>query len=60
MQTKLSYKWNIIKYDEKSASEDIENILLKRFNWEFNGNSSLDDLHDPYLLCGMSEAVERI
>ena len=60
MQEHLSYKWNIIKYDKKSASEDIETILLKRFNWVFNGNSSLDDLHDPYLLCGMSEAVERI
>lgn len=60
MQEQISFKWNIIKYDEKSEFEEIEDILLKRFNWEFNSNSSLDDLHDPYLLCGMSEAVERI
>ncbi|NDK07759.1 single-stranded-DNA-specific exonuclease RecJ [Candidatus Gracilibacteria bacterium] len=60
MQEHLSYKGNIIKYDEKSFSEDIEDILLKRFNGDFNSNSSLDDLHNPYLLCGMRDAVERI
>ncbi len=60
MHSNLSFKWNIIKYDENEALEDIESILLKRFNWDFNSNSSLDDLHDPYLLTGMKEAVERI
>lgn len=60
MQELLSFKWNVIKFDENSFFEDIDSILLKRFNWDFNWNSSMDDLHDPYLLCGMSEAVQRI
>ncbi|MFA5916753.1 MAG: single-stranded-DNA-specific exonuclease RecJ [Candidatus Gracilibacteria bacterium] len=60
MQQNLSFKGNIIKCDENEALEDIELILLKRFNGDFNSNSSLDDLHNPYLLIGMKEAVERI
>lgn len=60
MQELLSLKWNIIKYNEESEFIDIEDILLERFNWDFKEEVSLDDLHNPYLLVWMKEAVERI
>nr|MDD3720607.1 single-stranded-DNA-specific exonuclease RecJ [Candidatus Gracilibacteria bacterium] len=60
MQELLSLKGNIIKYNEESEFIDIEDILLERFNGDFKEEVSLDDLHNPYLLVGMKEAVERI
>lgn len=60
MQEHLSISGNIIVYDEKSKEKSIDEILLSRFENESDIETSLDDLLDPYLLAGMSEAVERI
>lgn len=61
MQEKLSVKWTIIKYDRNTLEKDIEEIINARFeNGEFKVESSMDDLHDPYLLTDMDKAVARI
>lgn len=61
MQQKISVKENIIKFDRATLDKTIEEIINSRFeNWEFQINSSMDDLHDPYLLKDMDKAVERI
>lgn len=60
MHEQISFKWNIIKYDENSLFEDIDKILLSRFEKDFDFWKTLDDLYDPYLLCGMKDSVDRI
>ncbi len=60
MQEQISISGNIIVYDEKSKEKSIDEILLSRFENEADIETSLDDLLDPYLLAGMSEAVARI
>lgn len=60
MQEKLSIKWNIIKYDENTLFQDIEDILLCRLGQCYIKNPTLDNLHDPYLLEWMDIAVGRI
>lgn len=61
MQEKLSLKWNIIRYDRNTLEKNIEEVIDSRFeNWEFMLDSSIDDLHDPYLLIDMDKAVARI
>ncbi len=61
MQEKLSLKWNVIKYDRNTLNKNIEEVIDARFeNGEFMLDSSIDDLHDPYLLIDMDKAVARI
>lgn len=61
MIEKLSLKKNIIKYRPESISEDIIDILEKRFeNGEFIIDWKFEDLHDPYQLKDMDKAVKRI
>ncbi|NVP17521.1 single-stranded-DNA-specific exonuclease RecJ [Candidatus Gracilibacteria bacterium] len=61
MQEKLSLKGNIIRYDRNTLEKNIEEVIDSRFeNGEFMLDSSIDDLHDPYLLIDMDKAVARI
>jgi len=60
MQEKISVKQNIIKYDRSSIEKDIVDILASRFEGKDYLEKSLDDLHDPYLLAWMREAVTRV
>ncbi len=59
MQEKISIRGNKIQYDTESQYQTITEILSKRFE-ENDLQKTLQDLHDPYLLSGMKEAVERI
>lgn len=61
MEQKHSLKDNIIKYDRTTLLKSIEEVINARFeNWEFDLETSIDDLHDPYLLKDMDKAVSRI
>lgn len=61
MFEQLSMKKNIIRYDENSIFEDINDILQKRFeNWEFIIDWKFEDLHNPFELKDMQKAVDRI
>jgi len=60
MQEQLSISGNIIAYDIDTKEKSIGEILRSRFENEADIETSLDDLLDPYLLAGMSEAVARI
>jgi len=60
MQTQISIKWNIIKFDRNSITKDIEEILNSRFVWEEFLPNTLDSLHDPYLFEDMKKATDRI
>ena len=60
MQEKLSVKGNIIKYNRQTLANSIDDILNSRFKNIDDLDKWMDDLHDPYLLAGMKEAVDRI
>ncbi|MDD3793845.1 MAG: single-stranded-DNA-specific exonuclease RecJ [Candidatus Gracilibacteria bacterium] len=61
MQEKLSLKGNIIRFDRNTLNKSIEEVIDARFeNGEFMLNTSIKDLHDPYLLIDMGKAVARI
>lgn len=61
MFEQLSLKKNIIRYDENSIFEGINDILQKRFeNWEFIIDWKFEDLHNPFELKDMQKAVDRI
>ncbi len=60
MKQKVSIKKNIISYDEASDNQNIEEILMKRFDDPLELERTIDDLHDPFGLKDMDKAVERI
>ncbi len=60
MEERISIKGHNVCYDRETTTQDISSILKTRFTPEDLTEKSLDDLHDPYLLCGMKEAVKRI
>lgn len=60
MKQKVSIKKNIISYDETSDNQNIEEILMKRFDDPLELERTIDDLHDPFGLKDMDKAVERI
>ncbi len=60
MQKQTSIKWNIIKFDRKTKTQSIEEILKSRFEEKDFLPNSLDSLYDPYLFSDMQKAVDRI
>ncbi|MDF1682815.1 MAG: hypothetical protein P1U46_03760 [Patescibacteria group bacterium] len=61
MIKKVSVKKNIIIFDKNTLKKDIKQVIDARFeNGEFMLDSTLDDLHDPYMLLDMDKAVNRI
>jgi len=61
MEQKQSVKDNTIRFDRSTLIKSIEEVINARFeNGEFDLETSLDDLHDPYLLKDMDKAVNRI
>lgn len=56
----ISIKWNLIKIDKETCFDNVEDILLKRFEDPRDLEKSLTDLYDPYLLADMEKAVKRI
>lgn len=60
MIEKISVKWNKVSYDRSSVTRFIDQIMAERFSDIDVSAKSLDDLHDPYLMLGMKQAVERI
>ena len=60
MQEKISIKKNIIKFDSETMNQDIESILVQRFEDPSELNMTIDDLHDPFALKDMWKAVERL
>jgi len=60
MKEKLSINSNIIRYNLDTREALLEDILMSRFSSEDDLEKTLEDLHDPYLLAGMKEAVDRI
>lgn len=60
MQRQTSIKWNVIKFDRKTITQNIEDILNSRFVWEEFLPNTLDSLHDPYLFLDMQKATDRI
>lgn len=57
---KTSLRGNTIIYNPETKNQDIQTLLRGRFTEDELLEKTLDDLYDPYLLCGMKEAVERI
>ena len=49
-----------MSYIPESIEWEIDDILSKRFDGDDFLDKTMEDLHDPYLLSGMSEAVSRI
>ncbi len=60
MEQSLSIQGNMIIYTPETRNQSIEGILQSRFTPEELTEKTLWDLHDPYLLAGMREAVARI
>lgn len=61
MQKKISLRKNIISFDKSTLNKTVDEIISSRFNdWNLILNSTINDLHDPYLLKDMDKAVERI
>ena len=60
MIEKISVKWNKVSYDRSTLTHSITQIMAERFSDIDISAKSLDDLHDPYLMLGMKQAVERI
>ena len=60
MQEKLSLLWNIIRFDSDSKDKKLESILQERFWSDELFEQGIDNLFDPYLMCDMQKAVDRI
>jgi len=60
MKQLQSIRGNTIIYSPESIDVSIEQIISERFSEEELRETTLADLHDPYLFCGMKEAVTRI
>jgi hypothetical protein len=60
MQTYKSIRGKEISIDEQSEFQTITEILQSRFEQDDTSVSSLEKLHDPYLMRDMDRAVLRI
>jgi len=61
LKTQTSLKWQDIIYDELSGDKTIWEVLWERFSDNPDVlNTTIADLHDPYLLKDMDIAVERL
>jgi single-stranded-DNA-specific exonuclease len=60
MKRETSIKGNTIIYHPETLSVDMRALLHERMHEDDVAEKTLADLHDPYLLAGMTQAVARI
>ena len=60
MQQKTSIQGSSILFDRETYDQSISDILLKRFSDPEILEKNINNLYDPYLMCDMDKAVERI
>jgi len=60
VQKKNSIQGTKIIFERETLDESISSILEKRFSDPTILEKNIDNLYDPYLMCDMEKAVDRI
>ena len=60
VEKKNSILGSSILFDRETLNQDIWDILMQRFEDPSTLEKNIDDLYDPYMMCDMNKAVERI